>query len=126
MRQIKKIEEIEDIQGQYKNSEWVIFRHRGSYCDAFAIKLDALPLTHGYSLDVRAAYLDWPVWAQLFYRPINTQYNAAQVVRKIQRGLFVEVGRCKSLLDIDTTPKQPKHQPTNNIETNNFSSFISF
>ncbi|HDO1310913.1 hypothetical protein ACE1B4_11245 [Aeromonas veronii] len=125
MRIIRKIEEIEDIQQQYQNSEWVIFRHRGSYDNAFAIKLDALNLTHGYSLDVRAAYLDWPVWSQLFYRPINTQYNAAQVVRKIQRGLFVEVARCKRLLDVDiTTHKQSK--PTSTIESSSYSSFISF
>lgn len=125
MRQIKKIEEIEDIQGQYKNSEWIIFRHRGSYDNAFAIKLDALNLTHGYSLDVRAAYLDWPVWAQLFYRPINTSYNASQVVRKIQRGLFVEVERSQSLLDINiTTHKQLK--PSSTIESSSYSSFISF
>ncbi|MBO0400391.1 hypothetical protein J1F21_19020 [Aeromonas veronii] len=122
MRQIK---EIENIQEQFKDSEWIIFRHRGSYDNAFAIKLDALNLTHGYSLDVRAAYLDWPVWSQLFYRPINTQYNAAQVVRKIQRGLFVEVARCKSLLDVDiTTHNQSK--PTSTIESSSYSSFISF
>lgn len=125
MRIIRQIEEIENIQEQYKNSEWVVFRHRGSYDNAFAIKLDALNLTHGYSLDVRAAYLDWPTWAQLFYRPINTSYNAAQVIRKIQRGLFVAVGRCESLLDIDiTTHKQLK--PNSTLEDHSYGAFISF
>lgn len=125
MRIIRKIEEIEDIQEQYKISEWVIFRHRGSYQNAFAIKLDALNLTQGYSLDVRAAYLDWATWAQLFYRPINTSYNAAQATRKISRGLFVEVGRCKNLLDIEiATRKQSK--PNSTIEDHSYGSFISF
>ncbi len=125
MRNIKKIEEIEAIQQEYKNSDWVIFRSRGSYDAAFAIKLDALPLTHGYSLDVRAACLDWPTWANLFFRPIHTQYNAAQTIRKIQRGLFVEVGRCKNLLDIDiATRKQSK--PNSTIEDHSYGSFISF
>lgn len=125
MRIIRKIEEIEDIQEQYKNAEWTIFRHRGLYENAFAIKLDALNLTHGYSLDVRAAYLDWPTWANLFYRPINTSYNAAQAIRKIARGLFVEVGRSQSLLDIDiATRKQSK--PNSTIEDHSYGSFISF
>lgn len=125
MRIIRKIEEIEDIQEQYKNAEWIIFRHRGLYENAFAIKLDALNLTHGYSLDVRAAYLDWPTWANLFYRPINTSYNAAQAIRKIARGLFCEAGRCKNLLDIDiATRKQSK--PNSTIEDHSYGSFISF
>lgn len=125
MRLIRKIEEIENIQEQYKSSDWVIFRNRGSYDNAFAIKLDALNLTHGYSLNVRAAYLDWDIWAQLFYRPINTSYNAAQVVRKIQRCLFIEVTRCQSLLDIDITRhKQPKTNST--IEDRSYGSFIAF
>lgn len=125
MRLIRKIEEIEDIQKQYKSSDWIIFRNRDSYDNAFAIKLDALNLTHGYSLNVRAAYLDWGIWAQLFYRSINASYNAAQVVRKIQRGLFVEVTRCQSLLDIDiTTHKQSK--PNSTIEDRSYGSFITF
>ncbi|MFM5012099.1 hypothetical protein ACEUB2_05490 [Aeromonas veronii] len=125
MRNIKKIEEIEAIQQEYKNSDWVIFRSRGSYDAAFAIKLDALPLTHGYSLDTRAAYLDWPLWGQLFYRPINTSYNAAQAIRKISRGFFVEVGRCKNLLDIDiATRKQLK--PNSTLEDHSYGAFISF
>lgn len=125
MRIIIKIEEIEAIQQEYKNSDWVIFRSRGSYDAAFAIKLDALPLTHGHSLDVKASYLDWPIWAQLFYRPINTSYNAAQAIRKIARGLFVEVGRSQSLLDIDiATRKQSKPDPT--ILDHSYGSFISF
>lgn len=125
MRQIKNLAEIEDVQQRYKNSEWVIFRSRGSYDAAFAIKLDALPLTHGYSLDTRAAYLDWPIWAPLFYRPINTSYNAAQAIRKIARGLFVEVERSQSLLDIDiTTHKQLK--PNSTLEDHSYGAFISF
>ncbi|MGL6462899.1 hypothetical protein [Aeromonas hydrophila] len=125
MRNIKKIEEIENVQEEYKDSEWVVFRHRGSYDNAFAIKLDALNLTKGYSLDVRTEYLDWEIWAQLFYRPINTSYNAAQIIRKIQRGLFVEVERSQSLLDINiTTHNQSK--PSSTIESSSYSSFISF
>ncbi|ENC6423336.1 hypothetical protein [Aeromonas veronii] len=125
MRKITKEEDINRIQSQSRNWEWVVFRHRGSYDNTFAIKLDALNLTKGYSLDVRAEYLDWEIWAQLFYRPINTSYNAVQIIRKIQRGLFVEVERSQSLLDINiTTHKQSK--PSSTIESSSYSSFISF
>jgi len=125
MPQLNKIEHQEIYKDTYANSDWVVFKALGSRDVAFAIKLDALPLAHGQSMEVNAKYFSWDVWSKLFFRSANSDISASKAVRRLRRGFFVEVLRVKHLLDIDFTSKeQTKQKPT--LATDTFASFISF